>query len=158
MNSDLKTILIFSAIGVYVVLLGYRKEFRANTITIFLATGVIMALISLPLGVQYLKHTVEGVPLKLELNFFWGLIAYWLGLKLCDSKLPGFQVDWSSYLRCSICVFAFYYFWALSFGIHKVLFMLLCCPALVCTPLLLLGPFDAPDYVFFYIDKDGRWY
>ncbi|NJM66948.1 MAG: hypothetical protein HC851_15400 [Acaryochloris sp. RU_4_1] len=156
MTSDLKTMLIFSAIGIYVVLLGFRKEFRANTITIFLAAVVIMALISAPLGLQYLRHWIEGVPLKLELNYFWGLIAYWLGLKLCDSKLPGFQVDWSSYMRCSICIFAFYYFLALSFGIHKVLFMFLCWPALVCTPLFLLIPW-LPDPPVIYLD-DGDWF
>lgn len=154
MYQELEISLAITAIGVYVVVLGFRENYhRANSLTIFLTSAFIFALITAPLGLNYFQHVLYGRPLELELNFFWGFMAYWVGLRICDSKLPGFTVDWGPQMNTSLFFFGVYYCWALSYGNNVIIFLLLSIPGLMYLVLLPILPWIEESNLVFY----GWW-
>lgn len=151
-----KAQMIIMAVGTYVTVLGYRHRYQANTLTIFLAAVFIYLGVCAPIGLNYFQHFLQGKPLNPELNFFWSFLAYWVGLKWCDLKLPHFSVDWDDGMNKSLLVFGFYQCLASCFAWNQIVFVFLMLPGLVFTLLVPWGAIWPETRMTTYIDRRGN--
>lgn len=135
----LKAQLIIMAVGLVVVMISIRTEYRANPLSVLVATALVYVGICAPAGLNYFRHFTQGVDFAPRLNFFWSFLAYWLGLKWCDRKLPRFSVDWDEGMNKSLVAFGFYQCLASCFVWNKILFVFLMPVGFLATLLIPLG-------------------
>lgn len=135
----LKAQMIIMAVGLVVVMASIRDEYRANPLSLLAATALIYAAICAPAGLNYFQHFTQGVDFAPRLNFFWSFIAYWLGLKCCDSKLPRFRVSFGEGLNKSLFAFGLYQCLASCFAWSQIVFIFLMPVGFLATLLIPLG-------------------
>lgn len=140
MENNIEPVIFIIVIGTYLTLLGARENFECNSLSLFLASAGITGLVFAQLAPSYLGQALGGESPHLSLNLFWGLGSYWVGLILCDRYLPDFSVDWNSMVKASLAIFGFFYILAMSYIGAKILFLLMCIPAVVLSLLLPLSP------------------
>ena len=139
MPVTLKAQLIIMAVGVVVVRIAHRDDYKASFLSSMLALAIIYLGICFPANFNYFRHFVYGDPLNPELNFFWSFLAYWFGLKWCDKNLPRFSVDWGEGINKSLVSFGFYQSLASCFAFSRILFVFLMPVGALATLLLPLG-------------------
>lgn len=149
MNSGIEVAFGVVAVGTYLTVLGFRENYRANALSIYIASAFVVALIAFQLIPFYIQYWIDGEPVQFQLNLLWGLGSYWGGLKFCDGRLPGFYVDWCSMMRCSLVAFALYYLTAMAFAVNGALFIFMCIPCLVLSCFLPIFPWieDSGIYI-----------
>lgn len=148
MNSGIETVFGFVAVGTYLTVLGFRENYRANALSIYVASLFIVALIALQLIPFHIQNAASGEPVQFQLNLLWGLGSYWGGLRFLDGRLPHFSVDWCTFMRYSLGAFALYYLTAMAFTFNGALFIFLCLPCLVLSCFLPILPWIEDSGVY----------
>ena len=136
----LKAQMAIMAVGLVVTLIYVRDEYRANPLSLLATTALIYIAICAPAGLNYYRHFIQGVDFAPRLNFFWSFLAYWLGLKWCDSKLKGFRMSFGHTARKSLFAFGYYQCLASCFAWSKILFVFLMPGGFLATLLIPIGP------------------
>lgn len=143
----LKAQFIIASVGLLAVMVSNRKQITGNPLSILLATALIALGVFAPFVWQYGQHFMYGQPFTPRLNFFWGVGAYWVGLRICNEHLPGFRVSFCRDTKKTVFAFAFYMFLAVAFAWSKFFFVFLILPGAIVTIIL---PWDlsyTPKYI-----------